>query len=366
MARSAVHTAPRRGAPGRLIGGAVAVAAAIVAAGLGGCGGKGDAGGQPHVAYVTNGVDPFWTIAEKGALDAGREFDARVEVRMPTAEGVPDQKRKVEELLVRGIDGIAISPIDAKNQSDFLREQVARRTLLITHDSDAPESGRLCYIGMDNYEAGRMCGQLVKEALPQGGQVMIFVGRLGQMNAQLRRQGVIDELLDRVPDPTRYDPPGGEIKGDKYVILDTRTDDFDYNRAKAQAQDAIAKYPQLGCMVGLFAYNPPKCLEAVRDANLVGKIQIVAFDENEATLQGILDGAVHGTVVQNPYRYGYESVRVLAALKRGDQSVLPEGGVMNIPARKITKANAEEFWTELKRLTSPAAPAAAPQPTQAP
>ena len=70
-----------------------------------------------------------------------------------------------------------------------------------------PDSDRLVYIGMNNYDAGRMCGKLVKEAMPEGGEVMIFVGRLGQLNADLRRQGVIDELLDRDHNPNRkYDP----------------------------------------------------------------------------------------------------------------------------------------------------------------
>jgi ribose transport system substrate-binding protein len=60
---------------------------------------------------------------------------------------------------------------------------------------------------MDNYTAGRLCGELIKEAMPEGGSVMIFVGRLGQLNARQRRQGVIDELLERDHNPDRYDPP---------------------------------------------------------------------------------------------------------------------------------------------------------------
>ncbi|MBI1310375.1 substrate-binding domain-containing protein [bacterium] len=314
-------------------------------------GGGDNAAAGPKVAYVTNGIASFWVIAEKGAQDAGAEVGANVVVRMPP-NGVEDQKRMCQDLLAQGIDGIAISPIDPDNQGDLL-DEIAQHTNLITHDSDAPHSARKCYIGMDNYSAGRMCGQLVKEAMPDGGSVMIFVGRLGQANAKLRRQGVIDELLDRSEDSSRYDDPNaGEIKGEKYTILDTRTDGFDFGKAKAQAQDAIAKYPDLGCMVGLFAYNPPLMLEAVREADKVGRIRIVAFDEDEATLQGITDGAIYGTTVQNPYQYGYKSVEILTALAKGDESVIPEGGFINIPARNIKSDNVADFWAELKRLTA--------------
>ena len=310
-----------------------------------------EADARPKVAYITNGIASFWTFAEKGAKDAAQEFNADVNIQMP-ANGVEDQKRICQDLLAQGIDGIAISPIDPDNQGDLLTE-IGQRTNMITHDSDAPGSERLCYIGMDNYTAGRMCGELVKEAMPEGGSVMIFVGRLGQANSRLRRQGVIDELLDREPDENRYDEPSaGVIKGEKYTILDTRTDGFDFGKAKAQAQDAVAKYDDLGCMVGLFAYNPPLMLDAVREAGKVGKIKIVAFDEHDRSLQAINDKEIYGTVVQNPYKYGYESVRVLAGLARGDSSVIPENKILYIPARQIRNNNVAAFQAELQRLLS--------------
>ena len=183
--------------------------------------------------------------------------------------------------------------------------------------------------------------------------MVIFIGRLAQENGRLRRQGVIDELLDRTEDPTRYDSPAvGELKGAKYTVLDTRVDDFDFPKAKAQAQEIITRFPDVDCMVGLFAYNPPLILEAVREARKLNQIKIVGFDEDEATLEGITGGGIFGTIVQNPYRYGYESVRILAGLARDDKSVLPENAFLNIEARRITEENVDEFWAELKQLTS--------------
>ncbi|MCH2210080.1 MAG: sugar-binding protein [Fuerstiella sp.] len=313
-------------------------------------GGAASSDDQPNVAYVTNGIASFWVIAEKGALDGGKEFGAQVQVLMPGTDGVGDQKRMCQDLLAQGIEGIAISPIDPENQGDLLNE-ISQNTNMITHDSDAPNSERHCYVGMDNYAAGRMCGELVKEAMPEGGSVMIFVGRLGQANARQRRQGVIDELLDRPADPNRYDDPNdGEQKNEKYTILDTRTDGFDFSKAKEQAQDAIARYPDLGCMVGLFAYNPPLILDSVRDAGKIGQIKIIGFDEDEACLKGIADGEIHGTTVQNPYEYGRRSVEILTGLAKGDQSVLPEGGVLHIPARNIRADTVADFHQNLKTL----------------
>jgi ribose transport system substrate-binding protein len=324
---------------------------------LAGCGGAPDGesaarvGEGIRVAYVTNGIDPFWTIAEAGANAGAKEFGVDVEVLMPP-KGLVDQKRMVETLLSNSIDGIAISPIDAANQVQMIND-AARVTNVITQDSDAPDSDRLCFIGMDNYKAGREAGKLVKEALPDGGEVMIFVGRLEQLNAQQRRQGVIDELLDRPMqslDSMTIDAPGAEIKGDRFTILGTRTDNFDYAKAKSNAEDTIAAYAGLDGMVGLFAYNIPNCLAAVKEAGKLDQIKLVSFDEQDGTLQGIIDGEVHGTVSQQPYQYGFESVRVLAALARGDKSVLPESGFLEVPSVIVRRDNVEEFWANLKKL----------------
>jgi ribose transport system substrate-binding protein len=319
-------------------------------AGSGAAGGTtGSGGAKKKVAFVSNGVASFWTIAAAGVKAAGEAVGVQTETLMPV-EGISDQKRIIEDLLTRGIDGIAVSPIDAANQVELLN-QAAKRTAVVTADSDAPGSNRALYIGMDNYSAGRMCGDLVREAMPKGGTVMLFIGRMEQDNAKRRRQGVIDAILGRPANPGNYDPPSGVIEGNGYKILGTLTDQFDRAKGKANAEDSLAKYPDLGCMVGLFAYNPPLMLEALAQANKLGKVKVVAFDEDDATLAGIQKGTVHGTVVQNPYMYGYKSVEVLAELAKGNKSVIPANQFIDIPARQIRKAEVDAFWADLKAKT---------------
>ncbi|MEC8824611.1 MAG: sugar-binding protein [Verrucomicrobiota bacterium] len=305
-----------------------------------------DAGpAKKRYAYVTNGVAEFWTLAEAGANKAGTELDVDVSVLMPGS--LTDQKNMLEDALTRGVDGIAVSPIDPVNQTDMLN-RIAGAANLVTHDSDAPDSDRKAYIGMDNYKAGRLCGQLIKEALPEGGDIMILIGRMEQDNSRKRRQGVIDELLDRSSDSSRFDPPSEVIKGEKYTILGTLTDSFDLAKAKANAEDALSRHPDISAMVGLFAYNPPAIIQALEQAGKIGAVKIIGFDEDEQTLAGIQSGAVHGTVVQNPYEYGYQSVKLLNQLAGGDESALAGGEFISIPGRQIRKDTVDAFWADLK------------------
>jgi len=308
-----------------------------------------DGGDKPNFAFITNGVADFWEHAEAGAEKAAGDFNVEVDVIMPSS--ITDQTRKVEDLLIKGADGIAISPIDPANQVEIIN-RAAAETNLIAHDSDAPGTNRQVYIGMDNFDAGLLCGKTLREAMPDGGKVIIFVGRLDQDNAKRRRQGFIDAFLERAPDRERTDPVGDVITvktGEKeYTVLGTMTDQFDRARAKSNVEDALIRNPDLSAAVGLFEYNPPMILEALDRAGKLGQVKVMAFDENDATLQGIKDGNVVATIVQNPYQYGYKSVEVLNELHKGNKQVIPESKFIDIPARVIDQSNVDAFWKEIK------------------
>jgi ribose transport system substrate-binding protein len=287
------------------------------------------------VAFISNNPHEFWTIARSGTAAAARQFqDVDVEFYMPANGTAAEQHRIIEDLICKGVRGIALSPNDAANQSRVLNRIIPNDVAFITQDSDLPPSSkRRCYIGTDNVKAGRAVGQLVKEALPRGGKLIIFVGMLDVQNAQERRAGVVATLAG-LPDT-----PGGSARameraqgpypltlgtGPKYTIYATMTDEANQSTCKKNAEDALNNKDtgDVECMVGLWAYNPPAILQAVRGHKVQGKVQIIGFDEDDLTLQGIKSGDIYATVVQNPYMFGFESVRILRHLVR--YGTLPE------------------------------------------
>ena len=94
----------------------------------------------------------------------------------------------------------------------------------------------------------------------------------------------------------------------------------------------------------------PFIFDALEGAGKLGAIKVVGFDENERTLEEIKNGNCVGTVVQNPFMYGYKSIEVLSRLARGDKSDL-ETEFIDIPARKIQMDNVEAFQKELAKMT---------------
>jgi len=152
------------------------------------------------------------------------------------------------------------------------------------------------------------------------------------------------------------------IQAGKFTIVDTRTDQGDTATAKKNAENALIKYPDLDGMVGLWAYNIPQCLEALKDAGREGEVKLVSFDEDELTLQGIKDGHIHGTVVQQPYEFGYQSIVHLKAIHDGQPKELPASKEVTVPTKIIKADTVDAFWAQLKdlRAAGDAAKKAAP------
>jgi ribose transport system substrate-binding protein len=308
---------------------AALAAASLPACSGGGTSGPGGGGGKkPKFAVVSNNPALFWTICEAGAKQAEKDFGCEVVFRKPERSDVPVQMDILNALVKQGYDGIAVSVIDAQNQTPDLK-RIAKQTKLITMDSDAPQSDRICFVGVDNYEAGKSAGRLVKQALPGGGTVAIFIGQMSGDNARQRYQGVADELAGQ------KDAKGPTFG--KYTLFRGEPITDGANREQAQ-NNTKQVLEQIGgqsnvCLVGLFAYNPPAILEAVKSKNLTGKVKIVGFDEEPNTLAGIAAGEIVGTVVQDPYGYGYKSVEILLAEYNGDTS---KRAKTSVPHRLVT------------------------------
>lgn len=314
-------------------------------------GGKEGKGERPiTIAYVTNGPYTFWTYAHAGVLKAEQEFGIKVNFFKPPSATLEEQKRFIETQIAKGVDGLAISVIDPENMTPFLNE-IGAKIPVVMFDSDAPKSNRKAYIGMSNYAAGRLAGQKIKEQLPAGGKLVIFVGRLDAQNAVERRQGIIDDLQGKAY-AAQYPgqmTPQGKVECGKWTILDTRTDGGDESRAKGNAEDMLVKYPDLDLMIGLWSYNTPAIISAVQDAGKLGKIKIIGFDEEVVVLSGIKDGFVAGTIVQNPYEYGRKSVEVLYKLIKKMDAGIPADKLVDVPARIITTDKVADFMDSLNK-----------------
>lgn len=284
------------------------------------------------LAFVVNGASDFWKAAEAGVKKAQEELpNYNLVLKYPEQSSAAIQIRLMDDLVASGVAGIMVSAVDPKTESDALN-RIGQQVALATTDSDAPQTSRIAYIGSSNTDAGKQAGELVLKALPEGGKCMGFVGLLGADNAKERIQGVKDV-----------------IKGSKVELVDVRGDDIDFTRAKRNVEDTLTANPDINCMIGFYSYNTPKIYEALKEAGQLGKIKIIGFDEDPTTLGGVKEGTIVGTVVQQPYEWGYQGMKHLAAYLEGDKSWIPENKLLIVPTKIIDQSNVDAFWAELKK-----------------
>ncbi len=294
--------------------------------------GSAEAQEKKQLAFVVNAASDFWKLAEAGVKAAQAELpNYELQFRYPAQGTAALQNALMDDLVAAGTDAIMISSADPKNSIDAFN-RVAAQVPLFTTDSDAPSSNRIAYLGSSNTDAGVQAGEIAVKALPNGAKCMGFVGFLGADNAVERIAGFRKA-----------------VEGKGIELVDVRGDDVDFARARSNVDDVLAAMPDVNCMVGFYSYNPPKIYEALQAAGKLGQITVIAFDEDPVTLGAVREGSFAGTVVQDPYQWGYQGMHLMADYLEGDKSGVPANGLIIVPTKVIEKSNVDAFEAELKQ-----------------
>ena len=286
---------------------------------------------KKQLAFVVNAASDFWKLAEAGVRKAQAELpDYELQFKYPAQGTAALQNALMDDLVAAGTDAIMISSVDPKTSIDAFN-RIAAQVPLFTTDSDAADSDRIAYLGSSNTDAGVQAGEIAIKALPDGGKCMGFVGFLGADNAKERIAGFRQA-----------------VEGHNIELVDVRGDDVDFARARSNVDDVLAANPEINCMVGFYSYNPPKIYEALQAAGKLGQITVIAFDEDPITLGAVRDGSFAGTVVQQPFEWGYQGMKLMAAYLEGDKSGVPENELIIVPTKVIDQSNVDQFEADLK------------------
>ncbi len=286
---------------------------------------------KKHLYFVANGAVDFWKLAEAGMKKAQAELpNYTLEMKYPEQSSAAVQDRLLDDLVANGAAGIILSSVDPKTQTDELNK-VAGQTLLVTTDGDAPDTKRAFYLGSSNIDAGKQAAQILKKAMPNGGKCVAFAGLPGADNAVQRLKGLSEGL-----------------QGTKITIDSVRSDEMDQARAQSNAADILTARKDVNCMIGVFAYNTPQIVLALQQSGRAGQVTVVGFDNDQGTLNGIKQGVVAGTVVQQPYQWGYLGMKYMARYVEGDKSFIPKDNKIIVPTQIIDKSNVDAFIAQVK------------------
>lgn len=251
--------------------------------------------------------NPFFNFVRDGCQAEAKKLGVRCEYTGPTVTEIQPQIQVLESLIQRHVDGLAISAVDGKAVVPVIKRALAAGIPVVMFDADAaPGSGRLAFIGTNNYKGGVALGKAFAKGLPGGGKYAVITGGLGAENLNDRIRGVHDGLKE-----AGVAGKFTEVSGSPFPCND------DINRAVQLIEQALTAHPDLSGIVAvggwpLFAPAAFKqALKAKVPAMKTGKFAVVSFDTLKPELELLKAGYVSTLVGQRPYQMGVDSVRVL-------------------------------------------------------
>lgn len=249
-------------------------------------------------AFLTNNMSPFWTAAQIGVARSSSELNVPISFQAPTASDLLSQQLSMLETFVNdGYTGVTFSAIDREAPHSIIEKAVDQGTIMLNMDSDATGSDRALYIGMSDYDAGRAAAEAALEIIGEG-QVVGLVGFATAQNAQDRIAGVNDVF-----------------EGTDMELVEVLIDDVKPEVALSNAQTAIQKYgDDLAGFITFYSYDGPAACQAIKQADKVGELKLIAFDAEPETQTCMEEGVVQAMIGQRVYFYGYLSGYVMNAM----------------------------------------------------
>jgi ribose transport system substrate-binding protein len=234
----------------------------------------------------------YWKNCYKGFEDAAKQFGVKSVYGGTTEYDVNQAVTAFEQICAKKPAGIAVSCMDADAYEPVINKAMADGVNIVTFDSDSPNSNRITFLGTENYNAGAAAANYIAEKLGGKGKVAA-VTTTGQTNINERIKGFSETLKTNYPDielVQTVDSGSDEVKCASNVAgLFSKNKDLDY----------------IFCALLLASTGTQ---QALSEANLTGKIKIVAFDTDNVTLDAIKNGTVEATVSQAPYAQGFWSM----------------------------------------------------------
>lgn len=278
------------------------------------------------LAVVVKGLDnPFFTVMGQGCADwNAANPDSEYECLYTGPALSSDEAGEVQivqDLITRGVAGIAISPSNAPAMANMLKA-AAPSMPIMTIDADLlPEDAglRKTYFGTDNYAMGvEMAKELVK-LKPEGGTVCLQLGNVAAANINARAAGFRDTVAGAEGTERLADSNGWtEIEGCPVFTND------DIPTANQQMADIFTAHPDLDAfiLVGGWAQFGPQAYAQNTDqvkAKLDSKeLVIIAGDTLPPQIQAFKEGRSHAQIGQRPYQMGNEAPDVLIKLINGE------------------------------------------------
>ncbi|MCC3356317.1 sugar-binding protein [Bacillus sp. REN16] len=252
-----------------------------------------------HFVLVPEELDnDYWRLVENGAKEAAKDLNVVLEYIGPKQANTEEHIRTLEMAAVSRVDGILTQGLQEEQFTPLINQIVEKGIPVITVDTDAITSKRLSYVGTDNYYSGFIAGQALIEDTGGNANVAIITGNFNASHQQLRVQGFKDAIQH----------------AEGIDIIAIEESNITRVRAAEAANRILKEHPEITAFYGTSALDGIGIAQVVEHYQKQDQVYILAFDTIEDTIQYMRRGTIDATVMQEPYKMGYQSVQMMIDL----------------------------------------------------
>ncbi|MGA2641913.1 MAG: substrate-binding domain-containing protein [Spirochaetia bacterium] len=297
---------------------------------------------MPNEKYVMvtflSGIE-FWVPAWRGMQDVAKMYGVKAVYQGTEKYDSQAEATVLEQVIATQPTGIIVTAQNPDALKPIIDKAIDSGITTVMFDSDSPKSKRLICVEVNNYAAGAKAAREMARLTGGTGKVAIIT-MPGQYNLDQRSFGIQDTLKKEFP---------------KMTMLGEQAGLGDYTLAARVAAQILQAHPDLAGIFSTGSEGGPGSVQAFREAGVLGKIKIVGFDIDAATIEGIRKGEIDATIVQGAYNMGYWAMQMCYVLAHGLSTPLPkwkEAGASPLPggidagAYVCNKDNVQYFQTK--------------------
>lgn len=278
---------------------------------------------------------PFFANMTPIIQNYAAELGVKV-VALNADNDIAKQNQDIQDLVSQGIDILIINPVNEDGPSAGIEACNNANIPIVTVDKNV-KSGYTAWVGRDNQEMGRLCGERLVELLggeTATGTILEIQGTAGSTTMMQRRDG-FHEAVEKIP--------GLKIVQSSYC-------DYDRSKAIPATQDLLQANQDI---VAIFGHNDDMALGAAQVCSEQGLNDVLVCGVDglmEAVLQ-IQEGKYACTTSNDPVLMGQTAVDVAIQIHNGeDVEGFIDAGTVVIDADNVAEYADEslDFATMVK------------------
>jgi ribose transport system substrate-binding protein len=269
------------------------------------------------------------TGADETAKELGEKYYMKIEVLWltPPDEDAQVQAQRIQQAVNDGVDAILISCSDAGKVTGVINDAVDRGVQVMTFDSDAPQSKRFAYYGVDDVKTGQQTMAELATLMNGKGKIAILAGNQNAPNLQRRVQGAKEEAAKH---------PAMQILG-VFNHAETPQD------ATAEVVRVDNAYPDIQGWA--FIGGWPLFAQSLLTDPTFAKLKTASVDGLPAQLAYVDRGVVPVLLAQSVYKWGSVGVQTIVD-KVHFKKAVPQ--IIPMELVRVTKANLGEWARQLQ------------------